>query len=171
MICVPDSSTLIILSKLEQIELLTRLYSQVIIAPRVWDEVIEKGKEAGATDVIFLEKYINGPEFKRIRLTTLEKELVLNLRKKGNGAGESEVIILASKRKAIAILDDKNARTSAISMGIQPTGTIGVIYESFLRELISYPTLVGLLGKFGRIAWISPDLLADIIRRAGEEKT
>jgi predicted nucleic acid-binding protein len=170
MICVPDSSSLIILSKLERIALFSGLYNQALITPEVWEEVIGRGKSAGAPDVIYLEHFVEKPTFQRIKLTSVEKELTLRLKEKGNGAGESEVLAVALKRKAIAILDDKNARVSALGMGIQQTGTIGILYESYLLKIIDYVTLLEILGQFSRVAWISPDLLANIIKRAGEEK-
>jgi predicted nucleic acid-binding protein len=170
MICVPDSSTLIILSKLESIELFSRLYSQAIITPQVWDELIVKGKLSGAGDVIYLENYILSPPFFKAKLTSSEKEIAQRLREKGNGPGESEVLAVAARRKAIAILDDKNARVTALGMGIQQTGTIGLLYESYLHKTIDYSKLLELLGKFSKVAWISPDLLAGIIKKAGEEQ-
>jgi predicted nucleic acid-binding protein len=169
MICVPDSSALIILSKLERVELFGGLFSRVLITPQVWDQVIEKGKLSGAPDVIYLENYIHSPPFAKAKLSSAEKEITLRLRERGNGAGESEVLAVAAKRKAIAILDDKNARVSAMGLGIQQTGTIGMLYESYLHKTIDYKTLLELLTKFSKVAWISVDLMADIIRRAGEE--
>jgi uncharacterized protein len=170
MICVPDSSTLIILSKLEQLELLPGLYGQVIITPQVWIEVIEKGKLIGASDIIYTEACLIRPGYLKAKLTVKEREITGKLKKQGAGPGESEVLALAGQCGALAILDDKAARASAIGLEILHTGTIGVIYEGFLHGLIDYQKLVELLEKYSKVAWISPDLLANIIRRAGGEK-
>jgi predicted nucleic acid-binding protein len=170
MICVPDSSPLIILSKLEQTNLLVKLYDSVVITPQVWNEVIEKGKVIGARDVIYLENQIKGTAFTKIKLTAKEKEIVRTLKEKGNGLGETEVLAVSSERQALAILDDKNARALAIVLGIQQIGTVGVLYESYRNGLTDYNSLEELLEKLSRIAWISPELLANIMRRARKEQ-
>ena len=43
------------------------------------------------------------------------------------GAGETAVLALARARKAIAILDDFEARSAASVFGIPCTGTLGVV--------------------------------------------
>lgn len=167
--CVPDASPLIILGKLEQVGLLSRLYSQVMITPWVWDEAVTKGKSMGAADAGYLEK--SAKDFARVRLSAREKQMAQELKKDaGIGDGEAEVLAVASRRKALAILDDKDARIVAVGLGIAHIGTAGVLYEAFLNKHLDYKELIALLEQLGRAAWISPDLLAGIIRRAREVK-
>lgn len=166
--CVPDASSLIALSKINAVELLPRLYGKVILTAQVWEEAVTIGKAAGATDAAYLEKSASELRFQRVKLTRQEKQAVQRLREMGAGSGEAEVLAVASRHKALAVLDDKDARALAVSMSIAHVGTLGVLYEAFLHRMLSYEKLVELLEKLGRVAWISPDLLAGIIRRAGE---
>lgn len=168
MLALPDASPLIALGKIGRVDLLPKLYSRVLITPWVWEEAIIKGKAAGAVDAAYLEQYAQELRFIRARLTATEKGLVQQLERRISGSGEAEELAVAKSRKALAILDDKDARGLAVGLDVAHIGTAGVLYESFVRKLISYGELLELLEKLGRIAWLSPDLLAGIIRRARE---
>jgi len=48
----------------------------------------------------------------------------------GLGRGESAVLCLAGQRAAVAILDDRDARRAATTMGISVLGTLGVILRA-----------------------------------------
>jgi hypothetical protein len=166
---VPDSSPLIVLAKLEHVDLLTKLYGKVMVTPWVWEEAITKGKAIGARDAAYLEKVALENRFDGVRLTEREKELVQRLGgEPGIDLGEAEVLAVASSRHALAILDDKGARAVAVGLGLPHTGTVGLIFEAFLRRFLSYEDLIELLQELGKVAWISPELLARIIRKAGE---
>lgn len=166
---VPDSSPLIVLGKLERAGLLPKLYGKVIVTPGVWEEAIAQGKAMGARDASCLEKAAHENRFDRARLTERENGLAQTLRgEAGIALGEAEVLAVAKSRAALAILDDKGARAVAVGLGIAHTGTAGLLFEAFLRGFLIYHELVGLLGELGKVAWISPDLLAGILRKAGE---
>lgn len=140
-----------------------------MITPWVWDEAVTKGKAMGASDAAHLEK--SAKDFTRIRLTAREKRMAQELKKEtGIGDGEAEVLAVASRCKALAILDDKDGRIVAVGPGVTHIGTAGVLYEAFLNKHLGYKELISLLEQLGRAAWISPDLLAGIIRRAREVK-
>ncbi|MDP2953055.1 MAG: hypothetical protein Q8O76_07055, partial [Chloroflexota bacterium] len=55
-----------------------------------------------------------------------------------------------------------------VGLGVDHVGTVGVLYEAFLRRMLSYDELIEGLEKLGKVAWVSPDLVAGIIRRARE---
>lgn len=166
---VPDSSPLILLAKLERVELLTKLYGKVIMTPGVWEEAITRGKALGARDAAYLEKIALDNQFDRVRLTRREKELVQRLREEaGIGLGEAEVLATAKHGKGLALLDDKGARAVAVGLGVAHTGTAGLLFEAFLQGFLSYQELIELLQELGKVAWMSPELLAGIIRKARE---
>jgi predicted nucleic acid-binding protein len=168
MTAVPDASSLILLGKLERVDLVSALYGETLITPWVWQEAVTVGKDTGAMDAALIEKAAQTIEFSRVRLTTAEKKLAEQLKSSGVGSGEAEVLSVAKVRKALAILDDKDARATAISMDIEHTGTAGILYQAFLRKLIAYEELLGFFEKLGKVAWVSPELLAGIIKRARE---
>ena len=165
---VPDASPLIALGKIERIELLSELYDQVLITPWVWEEAVSVGKAMGARDAALVEKAARESQLTKIRLSPAETELAEQLKQTGTGAGEAEVLAVAKRRAALAILDDKAARAAAVGMEIDHVGTAGVLFESFIRRLIDYEQLLELMEKLGNGEWISPELLAGIIRKARE---
>src|SRR3972149_10742432 len=132
MAIVPDASPLIVLSKIERVELLAKLYGKVLITPWVWEEAVSIGKAMGARDATLLEKAAQEFEFTRVRLKAAEKKLAEELRYSGTGSGEAEVLAVAKIRKASAILDDKDARMAALGLGISHVGTAAVLYEAFI---------------------------------------
>lgn len=165
----PDTSPLIALSKMKQVDLLAKLYGKVVVTPLVWEEAVTRGKAMGAMDAVFLEKYAQEHRFSRARLTAREKELVQRLREGTSaGQGEAEVMAVAKSRKAVAILDDKGARAVAVGLRIAHIGTAGLLFEAFLHKLMDYEKLLELLEELGKVAWVSPELLAGMLRRARE---
>jgi len=77
-------------------------------------ECIDKGREAGATDVVAME---NGIKQGWIQLVNLDKEEMREARRLMDevriGMGEAETLVLARSRNALAVLDDKEARAIA----------------------------------------------------------
>jgi len=57
-----------------------------------------------------------------LRTGPLSISLCLNLDR-----GEAEAIILALERNTLLIIDDKDGRNTALSLGIPVTGTIGIL--------------------------------------------
>jgi len=84
------------------------------------------------------------------------------------GQGEAEALVLAKRRHALAVLDDKEARAIAKGWNLEHTSTVMVLFEAFKREVISYDELVEDLAKLTSIMWISTDVITEMIRRAKE---
>lgn len=53
------------------------------------------------------------------------------------GAGEISVILLAARLKGRPILDDMAARKEAARLGLNVTGTLGLLHDAFFREWLS----------------------------------
>ncbi len=107
-----DTSCLIALEKIGIIEILCKLYNEIIIPEGVLKEYGEIH-----LDCIKIEK-VKEP------LADLFKHQ-LNL-----GIGEAEVISLAFKSKYTAIIDDMKARNVAKELKIKITGTIGILINA-----------------------------------------
>ena len=67
MLCVPDTSPLIILGKIGHVELLSKLYGGVAVTPGVWEETVTRGKAMRAQDAAYLEKAAKRFRFARVR--------------------------------------------------------------------------------------------------------
>jgi len=139
--------------------------------PSVKVECIDRGKEAGAEDEREIEKGISQGWIQLVTLNRGEMQQARSLTDEARiGLGEAEALVLAKRRNALAVLDDKEARAIAKSWNLQCTSTLLVLYEAFVKRLISYDELVDDLAKLTRVMWISTDVITEIIRRAKEVK-
>jgi len=168
---VPDSSPLITLAKLERVDLLASLYGQVLVSPAVWHEAVTMGRAIGALDAGFLEGLERKGAIRRVALKAKERTTSQGLHAAGRlGSGESEVLAIARERKGLAVMDDKSARVAAVALGVSHVGTLGVLYESFTRRMLSYAELESALDSVARESWVSPRLVTGILRRARERQ-
>ncbi len=53
------------------------------------------------------------------------------------GEGEAEAISIAKERSALVVLDDREARAIAVSLGLSLTGTLGILIRGKREGLIS----------------------------------
>ncbi|MBN8653075.1 MAG: DUF3368 domain-containing protein [Cytophagales bacterium] len=147
-IIISDTSCLIILKKINQLEILTKLYSKVWVTPEVLKEFGEEliGIEVrGATDNNLIQAFS--------RLVDL---------------GEASALALAVETKnSVLILDDKKARKLAETLGLATTGTLGVLlkakqsgYIKSMKEI-----LISLNATDFRI---SDRIVNEILKEAGE---
>ena len=138
---VTNTSPLLYLHQLGQLELLRALYSEVLVPTSVVEE-LEAGK-AGGHDVPRVNnlpwtKVVSSPT---VALLALAADL---------GRGESEAIAIAHERQALLILDDGLARRHANLLGITLTGTLGVLlkakdsgYISLIAPMVARLTELG----------------------------
>lgn len=82
-------------------------------------------------------------------------------------AGEAEAIALAQELGVRVILDDRKVREVAMRLGVQVTGTIGLLLKAKEAELVSAikPLLNALDANHFHIG---PQLVAEALRLAGE---
>lgn len=121
-IIVSDSTCLIGLERINQLELLPSLYYPIVIPPAVQEEF--------------------GRSFPWLRLDKpINKGLVTSLKLLVD-RGESEAIALAYERRYRLIVDDRQARKLAQQMGIQMIGTVGILVKAKRQGLIPNLSLV-----------------------------
>lgn len=117
---VADSSVLISLSAINQLELLRKRFSEVAIPRAVREEVVIEGKGQPGTQEVQSSNWIRVQDVKdRSFVRLLEAEL---------DRGESEAIALARELKAdLVLLDEKDARLRGKRVGLRILGTIGIL--------------------------------------------
>jgi len=168
---VTNTSPVIVLARIRRLRLLKELYGVVLMSPSVKMECIDRGREVGVSDMLEIE---NGIKEGWIQLAILGKEEMREAKGLEEGArigrGEAEALALAKTRNALVVLDDKEARAIAKSWELKCMGTLIVLYEGFVKDLISHDELVEDLAKLTKIMWVSTDVITDIIRRAREVK-
>ena len=122
-----DTSCFIVLTNIDNLDLLQKVYGQIFTTPEV---ALEYGESL--PDWIIIEQAVN---------TQMQQLLELQLDK-----GESSAIALAlGTPECTIILDDIKARKIAERLGLEITGTIGVIIKAKLNGII--PSIKPLIEK------------------------
>ncbi|HIO93253.1 MAG TPA: DUF3368 domain-containing protein [Leucothrix mucor] len=119
---ISDSTTLIILFDLDKIELLSNLFTKIIIPQTVYQEISFKGS-------VDLGDFI---EIKQAKPCELLETLNMMLDK-----GESEAIALAVEMKLKLIIDEKKGRKIAMTQGLKVIGLLGIVYLNVLKGFLS----------------------------------
>lgn len=130
---VVDSTVLIYLAKLGQLERLQELFNRVFVPEAVYTEVVEEGHEAGYGDAFAVEAAIE--DF--CQVIPVPSELTQAIEQfqetAGLGQGEAVAIGLAREHDARCLSDDHAARSTAESVGVDVGGTIFVLLEALSK--------------------------------------
>ncbi len=168
---VADASPLIVLAKLQRLGLLNELYGEVLIGPVVKAETIDAGQAVRALGVAQLEAAVEEGWLQVVRLSADEQGLMQRLTRRSRlDQGEVESIALARARGLRLILDDKEARSVAAAAGVEHLGTAGTLLEAYLRQLFGLGELETTLRDLSHVLWLSPAVVAEILRFAREAK-
>jgi predicted nucleic acid-binding protein len=147
MLVVADSSPLIVLIKINHVDILPKLFKKVIIPPEVSAELAQDKRPEP------VRAFIATPPTWLIQQTPLSLGPIPMLHQ-----GEASAISLALEVHAdLLLIDEVLGRKAAIARGIHITGTIGVIERAADQHLLD------LQEAFDRIKktdfWISHELL------------
>lgn len=126
MIVVSDTTPLISLLKINRLDLLEKLFGEVLIPQAVFNELTVDERFQLEADQIKREKFIavkpvNNPESASVlkRATGLDQ-------------GESEAIVLTDELKAdLLLMDEAKGRNVSNQMGIKIMGTIGILMAAY----------------------------------------
>ncbi|MBD2231785.1 DUF3368 domain-containing protein [Phormidium tenue] len=156
---VADSSPLIALAIIEQLDLLPQLFQHVFAPPAVWDEVTVRGVGLPGAQAVSQVPWltIQAPE-----PAILEPLLILVDR------GEAEAIALAQAiPNSTVLLDDAQARRVAERLAIRRIGTLGILRRAkkagFIPALKPYIQTMQANGIY-----IRSSLVEAVLRDVGE---
>jgi predicted nucleic acid-binding protein len=122
-VVVSDSTTIIVLLKINRIDLLSNLFTSVYLPTAVYEEIT----------VVEHHKFLKPPfVMHSIKNTTLFALLSRSL-----DSGESEAIVLAQELDTTLIIDEKKGRRIAAGMGINIVGLLGIVYMNVSDDFIS----------------------------------
>lgn len=147
---IADSSCLILLAKIHELDILRSIYRQVFVTKEIANEF---GDE--------LPEWIAIREVENKTLQLLFEEIL--------DMGEASALALAFETQdCTVILDDLKARKTAAKMKLKVTGTIGVIVKAKTQHAI--PSAKAVFDKILETDFrISDRLLNEAIRLAGEQ--
>src|SRR5579875_196314 len=143
-----DSSTLILIAKIELLDLLLREIGMEVAIPRAVEEECCGGKKT--LDALMIQKAV---EESRIRVRSVKnRKLVLKLAADFNmGRGESEAIALALQEKVRLVgIDDKCGINACKLTGVPFTTVIAILLRSRQKGLIDKDDALAHLASLAR---------------------
>jgi len=127
---VSDSTTLIVLFDLDRTDLLSNLFSSIIIPTSVYKEISTK-------NVLVMPSFMSIVDVQNSELLESLKMILDD--------GESEAIALAVETKSKLIIDEKKGRKIAINQGLEIIGLLGIVYLNVKREFLVKQQAIKLL--------------------------
>lgn len=128
---VSDASPLNVLIRAGHVELLPRLFGEILTPPAV---VAELSRPA-MPEVVRLFISTPPPWLRVLPPSVVDHTLRL-------GLGEREAISLARERQMLLLVDDRDARRAASKMGVRLVGTVGILEQAARLNLISLPDVL-----------------------------
>jgi predicted nucleic acid-binding protein len=111
-IIIPDTSCLIFLDKIGEIDVLQKLYSRTVVTREVAEEHISP-----------LKKWIEIEAAKEKRYRKVLEQTV--------DKGEASIMVLALEiDNCVVSIDDLRARKAAKKLGLRITGTLGILHKA-----------------------------------------
>ena len=161
---VSDTSPITNLAAINQLNLLQRLYTCLVIPTAVYNEMVRVDKLVpGAVEVQTL------PWIQTQTVASSQQVRVFRESQENIDLGEAEAIILALELKAdLLLMDERRGRAVAMSYGLQVTGLLGVLLQAKGNRLI--PAVKPLMERLIEQAdfRVSNQLYATILEFAGE---
>ena len=163
MIVVSNSSPLVYLAALSDIELLPKLFGKILIPPAVWREVVDQAEGLPVCAAV------EGALGKWLEVVPLKQSVpVETLQSGGLHAGEAEVIQLAHEVDAgVLLIDDRAAVEYARSIGLAVVPTLAIYIRAKSAKLIPSVREKANRLRGTRFRLSEQDYLA-VLRAAGE---
>ena len=159
-----DAGPLIVLGKLNRLELLADVYLEVQIARAVYHEVVTQGLARGAPDALTVRLFWQRQAWPIIDvpaslLSAYTPSVVL-------GPGETETLALArTLTDPLVLLDDEAARAEARRLGLRVRGTLGTLVLAYHQDLLTLDRLELLLREIAACPdiWIGARLCEQVM--------
>jgi predicted nucleic acid-binding protein len=158
MLVVADSSPLIVLTNIGHLDILPKLFDQVLIPPETASELAQSNRPIAVRGFIR-----SAPSWLSIK-SPAKIHPIPSLQ-----AGETAAIYLAQELRAdLLLIDETRGRKAALDRNIPITGTIGVLERAADSQLLD------LKDAFDRVKqtdfWISHELLDERLRLHQQRK-
>ena len=132
MIVVSDTTPLISLLKINCIDLLEKLFGQVLIPQAVFEELTADERFKLEADQISSRQFIIVRAVQNLESVSILK------RATGLDQGESEAIVLTDELNAdVLLMDEAKGRAVSSQMGLKIMGTIGILMAAYEEKALS----------------------------------
>jgi predicted nucleic acid-binding protein len=154
-VAVSNSGPLIHLTLAGLLDFIFELFDLILIPPRVYDEIIVKGKEENHSDAYILERAINN---KKIKVEAVKKSNETITSSKLHEAEIESIILSLQSSVETILLDDEEARIFARKLGIRVSGTLGILIKLFRRGFFGLDEALQYLKKINEVMYLSSDV-------------
>lgn len=161
MIVISDSSILINLAWIKLLDLLPRLYGEVIVPTAVWQEVVEGGVGKPGAEEVRTAGWLQVKE--------PENKPLIHALRQDLDAGEAEAIALAIEQNAnLLLMDERIGRAAAQHFDLPVVGLMGILMAARQKKML--PEIKSSLDRLRHQAgfYISEPLYQRVLRDAGE---
>lgn len=111
-IIIPDTSCLIFLDKIGELEILQKLYKKTVVTNEIAEEYM-----------LPLKAWI--------KIESAKEKLYQKILEQSVDKGEASIMVLALEMEnCIVSIDDLKARKTAKKLGLRLTGTLGILYKA-----------------------------------------
>ena len=157
---VSDASPLILLAKIERLNLLKELYSEVIIPSQVRDEVLKQRDKSSSLLVLEMDK--GWIKVEEVGLSSEVKEIGEKLELHEGEMYALSLALHASVQDFLA--DDKLARIAARILGLRAIGCLGIVRRAYEIGILTKNEAVEAIQKLVKAGlWISPEVLGEVL--------
>jgi predicted nucleic acid-binding protein len=141
------------------------------MVPAVFEEVVTAGKRIGALGVEQVEHAVEKGWLRVPRLAARERRQAERILQTSRlHEGEAETLAVAERRKLLVAVDDKEARGMAAALGLDFVGTAGVLLEGFFKGHLNLDDLEKVLMALSSVIWLSPQVVASVLKLARERE-
>lgn len=169
---ISNSSPLILLAKINRLELLGKVYGKVHIPYEVYREVVIQGKKENYGNAAMIENHLGSIIFVE-NLNPTNKKKAEEL-KRVIGSGESEAIALCMQNKTnLLLMDNLEPRKIAQAQGLYCRSTPGILLDALKKKILTLNEYENAIKDLSRHAWLSGDVVAYFLengRKKGDEK-
>ncbi|HEY9825602.1 MAG TPA: DUF3368 domain-containing protein [Stenomitos sp.] len=159
MLVVSNTSPILNLAIVGQLDLLRQQFGQIQIPPAVIDELKIVEDRPGSQSI---QDAVNAGW---IQVQSVRNQSFVQLLRQTLDRGEAEAISLALELQAqLILLDERDGRKVAKSLDLQVTGVLGVLLRA--KESGKLPSLQPTIEELTQKAgfWIAPELMAKILQ-------
>lgn len=161
---ISNAGPLIVLAKLNRLDLLAELYRQVQIPQEVYHEVVTLGTAQGAADALTFRLFWQQRQWPIVEmsadaLAVYQPPVILH-------PGELAVLALAQTLpKPLVLLDDEMARTEARRVELAVRGSLGVLVQAYRQQHLTRAQVMLLIEEIGLRPdiWISTRLCQQVL--------
>ncbi len=161
MIVVCNTTPLIALARIRQVDLLKAVFGELHIAQAVYDEIVVPGHELGGAQRAVTEAAW-------IKIMPVQDRLAVEVLLDELDLGEAETIVLARELQADwVVMDERKGRRKLTQLGLNKIGTVGMLLKA--KQLGLIPSLRAAMEHLRAQGFsVSQTVIDAVLQQAGE---